>query len=407
MKRSYSRSSPLHVHQQGAVLIALMVGILLITGAGFLSSQLAANRELETDSEVTLSLAMAKEALISYAVTYADNYGHNSRGGVGRLPCPAGQPHGSPALSCGRNAIGYLPAVWNRDGKRIDIDYREFFLNQNIWYAVSGDFRYNPAYNHLNPSAVDSLFNVNGRDEIVAVIIHPGAERAGQNRSVESADISDYLERENADGDGVFEISSSINDRVVTISRSELMPLIERRVLGVVRDWLAEYHDEFGYLPFAARLGDPDAECVEGLLAGIVAMNRGSCSAPSLGEFYSAIVPGERNITDTWFGRSGWSAFIYYQVEETCTSSRTDTDCLHAGADSILTIDGQPAIALLVSVGREITSAYHGVMQDRQVHPADRASYLDTAALVDADLNYTLSGLRTSRYANDQILVVR
>ena len=132
-------------------MIAMLCGVLLVTGVSMLSGHLAMSLKQQGQNEVTQSLARAKQALISYAVNYVDNYGHNSRGGVGRLPCPAVAPHSRPAMSCSENAIGFLPAVWNRKGKRIDIDHLEYFLDQNLWYAVSADFRYNPAFNPFLP----------------------------------------------------------------------------------------------------------------------------------------------------------------------------------------------------------------------------------------------------------------
>ncbi|MEM7259955.1 MAG: hypothetical protein AAF404_21490, partial [Pseudomonadota bacterium] len=287
-----------HAKQQGVVLVALAVTMLLVSGATLLASQLLIDKRLQAADEITVSLAKAKEALISYAVTYTDNYGHNTRGGVGRLPCPAISPHESPATRCGKSALGYLPAVWSRDGKRIDIDYREYFLNQNLWYAVSSEFRYNPSFNHLNPAVSDGLFKVGSREDIVAVIIHPGSDlSSGQSDS--NASAVHQLHGENADGDKEFEIGAGVNDRLITISINELMPLMERRVLGIVNDWLVEYYQQNQHYPYAAQLGDPQSQCVEGLLAGAVAMSRGNCTTPALGELVSAIVPKGRAISDT------------------------------------------------------------------------------------------------------------
>jgi len=401
-----SHSGRIPSKQSGAVLTVLILGLLLVSGGSLLSGYVSHNKNHAVEREISTSLSRAKDALISYAVTYTDNYGHNTRGGVGRLPCPATRPHGSPAMSCGRYATGYLPAVWNRGGKRIDIDHLEYFLRQNLWYSVSPEFRYNPAYNHLNPSVDSDLLEVDGLDDIVAVIVHPGPQTAQQDRASDSADISDFLESENADGDAVFTTGGGVNDRMLTISRRELLPLMERRVLGIVSDWLKEYYEEYGRLPYAARLGDKAAQCVEGLLVGAIAMSRGDCQSPALGEFVSSTVPKGRTVQNTWFGRYGWSEYIYYHVESSCTVPVDTGDC-GGDIDTGLTVNGSAVKALLVSVGREITSDYVQAPQNRLLEPEVLRSYLDTAALVEAELSYDLTGIRLTAASNDQALVIR
>jgi hypothetical protein len=395
------------VRQRGAVLIAMVLAVLIVTGTGLLASGVALSQKLAAQREVTTSLAKAREALISYAVTYTDNYGHNTRGGVGRLPCPSSRPHSSPALSCGRNAIGYLPAVWSRGNKRIEIDYLEYFLKQNLWYAVSPEFRYNPAHNALNPSVKAGLLQLNSYDDVVAVVIHPGEPQAGQNRAAVNADIHAFLEKENADGDNVYEMGVENNDRIVAITKKELMPLMERRVLGIVRDWLMEYYDENKYFPFAARLGDPTAACEEGLLVGVVALSQGNCVMPSLGALLNDTIPKGRTVAQTWFGRYDWSRFMYYHLDVACTSTAPVDDCLNNGVGFQLTVDDDPVPALLISVGDEIVSSYAGVQQNRFMQPQSRASYLDSAALVEAVLSYDLTQDPNDPHINDQLMVVR
>ena len=393
--------------QKGAVLVALMCGALLFIGVGMLGGHLATNLKQQSQREVTESLSRVKQALISYAVNYADNYGHNTRGGVGRLPCPALAPHSRPAMRCGLNAIGYLPAVWSRDSKRIDIDHLEYFFDQNLWYAVSADFRYNPAFNKLNPDSSGRFLSVNQHDEVVAVIIHPGVPLAGQSRGGDLLRVTDYLEGESANGDSIFEFDPQYNDHVVFISRSELMPLIEKRVLGISRDWLLEYSNTYGHLPFAAKLGDPLAACEQGLTDGILSMARGNCLTPSLGEFVSQTVPRGRRINQTWFGQYNWANFVYYQVDPACVSD-TGVSCSVSGhIDGELIVNDQPARALLVSTGRAIESAYLGELQDRLNHPTKLSSYLDTAEFLTGSFNLSIVNAASSIASNDQYLVVR
>ncbi len=393
--------------ERGAVLIAVMCGLLLFTGVGVFGGQLAAKIKQQSRNEVTESLSRAKEALLSYAVSYADNYGHNTRGGVGRLPCPSPVPNGQPAMSCGANSIGFLPSVWNRGGKRIDIDHREYFVDQNLWYAVSADFRYNPSYNHLNPDSHGQFLSVNQQNEVVAVVMHPGAAMSGQSRNNGAFLPAQYLEGENADGDSHFEIGQLSNDQLVLISRTELMPLIERRVLGIVKDWLVEYFETYGHYPFAARLGDPLAACEQGLTVGIVSMTPGNCLSPPLGDLVSAYVPKQRSIVKTWFGNYNWAPFIYYQVDSSCVTG-SSTQCMGQSVNNLsLTVDGDPARFLLISTGRAIASSHLKQMQDRTNLPADLSSYLDTTELVNAGSVFDFSHLKSILASNDQYLVVR
>ena len=81
---------PRLIHRQaGAALLVLVTALLAVTGYGLLQFSQANQQRLMHEREITRSLAAAKDALIAYAVTYVDHYGHNTRGGVGRLPCPS------------------------------------------------------------------------------------------------------------------------------------------------------------------------------------------------------------------------------------------------------------------------------------------------------------------------------
>ena len=398
---------PAKFPQHGAALIVLMCGLLLLTGVGVIGGRLAATLKQQSRNDVTESLARARQALVSYAVNYVDNYGHNTRGGVGRLPCPASVPHGSPALRCGTNAIGFLPSVWNRSGKEIEIDHREYFLDQNLWYALSADFRYNPSYNKLNPDTRGEYLSVNDRDDIVAVIISPGAALPGQSRDNVTFNQSLYLEGDNADFDRLFEMDHAGNDQLVFITLDELMPLIERRVLGFVRDWLNDYYATYGHYPFAARLGDPLAACEQGLTVGAVSMTRGNCAQEAFGELTGANIPKGRQISQTWFGNYDWARFIFYQVEPSCTAASVEPCMGPSPVQPRLTVDGSLAEFLLISTGTAITSAHLGQMQDRLNHPADLSSYLDTSELINAGSVFDFSHLSLVHASNDQYLVFR
>jgi len=88
---------------------------------------------------VAMMMLLAGSAFYLSTVNYADNYGHNTRGGTGRLPCPSLAPNSTPLGYCQADTIGYLPSVWLRDGRLMEIDYLERFLDRDIWYCSCVD----------------------------------------------------------------------------------------------------------------------------------------------------------------------------------------------------------------------------------------------------------------------------
>ncbi len=399
--------------QNGAALLVLVTGLLAMTGYTLLQLTHANQQRFAHQQEITRSLAAAKNALIAYAVTYVDHYGHNTRGGVGRLPCPSGSRYGSPVGTCGPDAIGYLPGVWKRGKKQIDIDHLERFLDRDLWYSVSADYRFNPAFNPLNSNQSDYLLTVDGDDQVVAVIIAPGPPLPGQSRVGGAGAISDYLEGENADGDSVFRTAG--NDRLVTITRSELMPLIERRVLGFARDWLAEYRLQYGYYPFAAAFGDPDGACQNGLTRGRLPMRAGDCTEVPLGDLRSQFVPKGRTVSETWFGNYHWSDFIYYQSDPGCLPGAMDQQCTIAD-NLVLKVNDRGAQVLLIGAGSAIATELLPMGQQRlrgNDEPGNEQMmhYFDTVSLLSSenvfDLRYMDSAVLSGSQSNDHYQVIR
>lgn len=392
--------------QHGAALLVLLMALLVGSGYSLLQYHSVNHVRANTDEEIALSLMAAKSALIAFAVNYADNYGHNTRGGTGRLPCPALARHSSPATNCGVNAIGYLPTVWTRDGKRMEIDHLERFLDEDFWYAVSADFRYNPSYNSLNSDSSHNLFQVDSDNEVIGVVIAPGDPLDGQSAARGSGVVSAYLEGENADGDGQFSTSQpGSNDRIILITRSDLVPLIEKRVLGFTRDWLREYRQQYGHYPYASLLGSETGDCVEGQMAGMLSMQRGNCASVSFGEFVSASVASGRSLNQTWFDRNDWRHLIYYRVDPACTAVTGGICDGDSAEDSRqFRVNGDIVDLILVSTGREIETVPAGGTQNRLLNPFDAIHYLDSAGLLSAGVELTTE--KMSDLSNDQYLVL-
>jgi len=386
--------------QKGVALLVAMMA--LLAGSVF---YLVNGHKSDLRDQRIESLLSAKQALIAYAVNYADNYGHNTRGGTGRLPCPSLTRHSTPARSCGSGAIGYLPSVWMRSGRLMEIDYLERFLDQDIWYAVSDDHRYNPSFNTLNSYRRDNLLAVDSNRDIVAVLVAPGQPLDGQNRNSAhglpaASVVAEYLEGENADSDNEFTVTGT-NDLLVAIRRDELLPLMERRVLGHAKEWLSEYKTKYGFYPYASIPGG-DGQCVLGMTRGMLA-TEGTCAGASFTDEAYSNVPQGRSLRQTWFHRYDWPNLIYYIVDDTCTADRGATDC--DGVDDpvrTLTVDGEPVEVVLISTGPPIVTIPAAGLQ---VHgSAEIYNYLDTDALITADTAFETPIL--SAASNDQLVFI-
>lgn len=125
-------------YQSGAAL--LVFALIMVVGAStLLVTKLNAASGQATDLHATASsLARARDALVGYAITYAETHPGQPQG---YLPCPDFDGDGSadtPCAATGESAIGRLP--WRtlglpplRDG-----------AGQCLWYAVSGNYKNNP-----------------------------------------------------------------------------------------------------------------------------------------------------------------------------------------------------------------------------------------------------------------------
>ena len=287
-----------------------------------------------------LDINEAKDALIAFAVSYADNYALTSAG-PGHLPCPDRNYVGEDGQfdrfaspdACRQGTIGRLPRKYRSPvrGKTIVIHDSADHVDRRFWYAVSSAFRNNPSSTKVNSGTVGTL-RVGAIDDIAAVIIDPGPPLLHQ-RGRPSNRAEDYLEGENADGDENFALApAGGNDRLIYIRAAELMEPVERRVLALAAEALA---DVPGGFPYASPLADERRRCRPGLLAGAPPRHSGNCP---LAEALPAAPCGElvfggsgeldppaessEEIFPPWLVRNGWLDFLYYQVAEGCALRR-------------------------------------------------------------------------------------
>lgn len=274
---------------------------------------------IEQDKKTDAALAQAKEALIGFAVKAAlDNCSSSSNNcpRPGDLPCPDLDDDGKSELSCGNGSgttgqekrIGRLPWITLglpdlRDGD-----------GERLWYAVSNNFKNNTRTSCTDPSSAAclnsdsagtiSIRQTNGQlildasdsKGAVAVIFAPGRilrrqnAIADQDRSCTNCTATgqcttspasltpkcnplNYLDAGNGEDnanftDGTIDgfISGNIvdpaqpanlivNDKFLSITTGELIPLLEKRVAGEVLSCLAGYAAENGGRhPWAATL---------------------------------------------------------------------------------------------------------------------------------------------------------
>jgi hypothetical protein len=292
------RRAPRAAHQRGQAMLLTVLLLGVGVSAVIYNFVTPARQSIERDRITAAALAQAKEALIGYAVG-VDLTVAGPR--PGDLPCPDLDNDGSPStagvdLTCAGTVVGRLP--WKTLGLP---DLRDGY-GERLWYAVSSNFKNSPrtacatpgAAGCLNSDTVGTLtvrnpdgtitHNAATANGVVAVIIAPGGllrrndgtqqdrGAAGQNLAVNYLDIANvgssednanFLES-NTNGfinGPVFDANRNpiVNDRLITITAQELIPLLERRVAGETLKCLTSYAampQNNGRYPWAAPESD-------------------------------------------------------------------------------------------------------------------------------------------------------
>jgi len=238
--------------QAGAVLLLMLILLILGASALALSAFNANDNRLRRLALTTQSLAQAKEALISYAVTYGDIHAGDV---PGFLPCPdlnGDNGEGSSPINCGLknvSAIGHFP--W----KTLKLPTLRDGDNQCLWYAVSGTYKNNPQTDLMNwdtngqfqAFAADGVRRLDGdNNQVVAIIFAPGVAQAGQtlrgsdsNRCGTSYAANAFLDQDLLHGINNSDVSSGkfiqsnsaglVNDQLLVITRLDIWKAIQRR----------------------------------------------------------------------------------------------------------------------------------------------------------------------------------
>lgn len=233
--------------QSGSILLTLML-VIIVTASFTLVSKLNASSRSFIRRQATMEvLQQAKAALIAYAVTYPERSG-DPTAGPGILPCPASDDNGVAVSNCsysGTTTLAKLPWTTLDTGKLRD-DAGEL-----LWYAVTDNYRTPLPLGVVNDD-VPGLITVGGADDIVAVIIAPGAPTNTQgNRGPNNITVNQYLEGVGVNTMGTdYSFTSSATDVLVYITRQELMRAVEKRVSSDVVNALKNYQVDTGVFPW-------------------------------------------------------------------------------------------------------------------------------------------------------------
>ena len=323
------RTAPsLPKQQRGALLILLVIALGILAATVFVGMLSSSAIQNERDKKTAAALAEAKTALIGFAVG-VDLTTTSQR--PGDLPCPDLNNDGSadPPCSSAASRLGRLP--WKTLGLG---DLRDG-NGDRLWYAVSTNFKNSPRTGTLNSDQQGTITvrtsdgnvinNGAGSSAAIAVVFSPGAviTRDGaaqpQNRgctrgsgndsaclvnetcnspyvATAKCDPTNYLDllvgtEDNADfvdgdpnngfingiiRDPLDKEKIIVNDKLITISYADIMPLLEKRVAKEVYRCLTDYATQLqnnGRYPWAASLvattnNPPDYSDVSGELFG-------------------------------------------------------------------------------------------------------------------------------------------
>jgi type II secretory pathway pseudopilin PulG len=327
--------------QHGAALMVMLV-IMIVGGAAILVSSLSSSSlQIARDKTTADALAQAKDALIGKAITYNDY--------PGSLPCPDtdndGVSDAGGASEC-PNYIGRLP--WKTLGLP---DLRDG-AGERLWYTLSRNFRRYDSVRPLNSNTKGTLpvYNADGVTlrtkpgyDAVAVIFAPSSPVGSQMRNTvaQQNNAANYLDtassRNNATAGGPFIAgakSDTFNDQLIYITTKNLIPLIEQRVAGVVKQALTNYYLANNYYPWADTISassdyNANADLNRGWLPDNAAAGTPNWAAGNLPQ---------------WYFDNQWYTLIYYSVARNYTGDPGDCSSC---TSSTLSVDGTTGVRVL------------------------------------------------------------
>jgi type II secretory pathway pseudopilin PulG len=288
--------------QRGIALLIVLALLVLLVGTVMVGFTGDLARQNKKQQQTTDALALAKEALIGFAAGVDLAVGASR---PGDLPCPDTDNDGVAEGSCGNapGTTGQAARLGRLPWKTLGLKDLRDGDGERLWYAVSNNFKNNFRTSCTAPGQPgclnsDARGTVTVRDSdgvivydgtnpdpftpggAIAVIISPGSviQRQGsattQDRSAAGVnDPINYLEVGNGEDNAVFTDGTTdgfingavydanrnviVNDRVLAITYSDLMPILERRVGKEVFNCLTSYAADpqnNGRYPWAADI---------------------------------------------------------------------------------------------------------------------------------------------------------
>ena len=253
---TYRSINPGNGAQRGAALMMMLVIMVMGVTTAFVTSLSGTALQNQRHQTTSNALALAKEALISYAVSDPNR--------PGELPCPDTDDDGSAESNCsvaGNTLVGRLP--W----RTLDLPDPRDSSGERLWYVVSDNFHANGS-TAIN-SDTDGTISINSTAGFAAVVIAPGAALSSQNRPSSPSNLNvsttylQYLEdvtqtaiQTQAPND-IPSGAYTYSDQLLSLRPEDFMPLIEKRIAGEVKACLDSYAlASSNYYPWASSVSD-------------------------------------------------------------------------------------------------------------------------------------------------------
>jgi hypothetical protein len=348
------RSREPGVAHRGYVAILLIAVIGMATSAWFVTSLSASAVRHDGERKTAAALALAKQALIGRAAIDISQ--------PGSLPCPDLVTHiagsnmpddGIADLFAGThcpNYVGRLP--W----RTLDLPDLRDAGGERLWYALSPNFRDYASLVRINDTTVGtlSLSGATPVNNIAAIIFSPGPALGNQLRtnSANHNNVAHYLDGANALGGPAYvsaNADDNFNDRLVSITVSDLIAAVEKRIAFELTKALNTYYMANSLLPTPALT--TDATCLPG--GDVTLCLPSGSNAPGLLPRNVSPGAGWHGVTfPAWFN-SSWRTSVSYTVAAECTS----LPACSSSAFSAMTDAGifTPKVTLVVGSARRFT----------------------------------------------------
>lgn len=351
--------------QNGAALLVFMMIVVIATVATIYSKYNTTTMSIDRDKKTSIALQKAKEALIYYSLN--NSYLNPSPACTsntncprpGDLPCPDRTNDGTTESSCGNSTGNNQAFRLNRlPWKSLGLEDLSDGYGERLWYAVSNNYKYNTRTRPLNSDSLGTITIRDGTGKViydattgggvVAVIFSAGNAITRQDAYVQNRNTagintaSNYLDIAQGEDNANFTDSNSngfimgpvkdaagnviLNDRLIVITRNEMVAAMESYVLTQVRGALLTYYNTNFYYPYPAAFSD--ATCIATTGVNITS----GCNSDS--SKYEGRIPVSKinqlfaNWTSTsilkglragnWFQQNLWREHVYYAIAPDC-----------------------------------------------------------------------------------------